>query len=104
MSSARQVWEFANNFSTTNTVHVLVSATKILYMLIYPLYTPISVELFHNVIICKPDKQCRLYGEPARINRRRLGEELCYKYTWYYNILHILFETLQRFTLAPETF
>lgn len=27
MSSARQVWEFANNFSLNNTVHVLVGAT-----------------------------------------------------------------------------
>lgn len=104
MSSARQVWEFANNFSINNTVHVLVSATEILYMLIYPLYTPISVELFHNVIICKPDKQRRMYGEPARIDRRRLGEELCYKHTWYLNILQILFGTMQRFTLTPETF
>lgn len=27
LSSARQVWEFANNFSINNTLHVLVSAT-----------------------------------------------------------------------------
>lgn len=32
LSSARQVWEFANNFSINNTVHVLVSDTYIPFM------------------------------------------------------------------------
>lgn len=35
LSSARQVWEFANNFSINHTVHVLVSATQIPYMPFY---------------------------------------------------------------------
>lgn len=73
MSSARQVWEFAQNFSQKHSVHVLVSVRVIGN-------TCSGLWLLIAGCVLLSDQQCRMYGESARADRGGLGEELRHEY------------------------